>query len=160
MIKILFLSLVLSTGLARAQYLWEKNDKQVCVQTKTNVDDVRNNLKEKFGKECDYQRNSLTIIVGNFFKCGDKMNAYFRTENACKYFHTKGKKDLLKFAPEKVKNPQRWNTVFGKCMETATQKQILQMGLQTLNSFCYCVAENTTSVITSQIVQDCSRKLK
>jgi hypothetical protein len=157
--KTFILLMLFSTSLL-AQTLWERNDKQLCVETKTNVDQIKSNLKKKFGRDCDYLRDATRSVIGSIFKCpDDKLYPYFRTQHACQMFFMEGKKDLLKFAPENTKNPKKWTQTFGTCMETATQKQINSMGLSTLNTFCYCVAETTTNKITSEIVSNCSQQL-
>lgn len=146
---------------AYGQYLWERNEKLVCIQTKTNVEDVKNNLKEKHGKDCDYLRDATRIVIGSIFKCpDDKVYPYFRTKEACEMFFKEGKKDLVKFAPASAKNPKKWVEAFGSCMEKATQSQVNTMGLQTLNAFCYCVAGKVTTKIDGHIVQECSKSLK
>lgn len=156
-----FFLMTMMISSAHAQKLWERNEKLVCYQTKTNVDEVRVILKNKYKKDCDYFRDSTRIAIGNIFKCPDeKIYPYFRTEVACQMFFREGKKDLLKFAPAGNANPQKWINIFGSCMETASQKQVNNMGLQTLNSFCYCVADTTSDKITSAVVQNCSKKLK
>ena len=155
-----FIVLLLVCGSLFAQTLWERNDKLVCVDTKTDVDQIRNNLKKKFKRECDYLRDSTRSVIGSIFKCPDeKLYPYFRTQEACKMFFTEGKKDLLKFAPSYAKDPKKWTQTFGTCMQTASQKQLNSMGLKTLNNFCYCVAGATTNKITNVIVSDCSKKL-
>jgi hypothetical protein len=144
-----------------AQNLWERNDKLVCVQNESNLDAIKNNLRQKYGKDCDYLRDSTRIVIGNIFKCPEgKFHSYFRTQKACEMFFAEGKKDLAKFAPPEIKDPKRWVKHFGSCMETATQSQVITMGLKTLNKFCECVAEKSTDKITAYIVQDCSIVLK
>lgn len=146
---------------AFAQNLWERNDQLVCVQTNKTVDQIKKELHEKHGKDCDYLRDSTRIVIGNIFKCpDDKVHPYFRSQEHCEMFFTEGKKDLFKFAPASSKNPKKWIEIFGSCMEKATHKQINNMGLQTLNSFCHCVAGKTTDQITGLIVQECSKSLK
>ena len=158
--KLAALFFILSCFSAEAQVLWERNEKLICVETKTNVDEIRNSLMKKYGKDCDYLRDPTRIVIGSIFKCPDgKVYPYFRSQNACKMFFAEGKKDLLKFAPAGTKDPKKWTQTFGKCMETATQKQINSMGLKTLNVFCYCVAGKTITEITSAVVQECSKRL-
>jgi hypothetical protein len=140
--------------------LWERNDKLVCVQTKTNVDAVKKDLHQKYGKDCDYLRDSTRIVIGNIFKCpDDKVMPYFRTQKHCEMFFAEGKKDLLKFAPAGTANPKKWITIFGSCMEKASQKQINSMGLKSLDKFCICIANKTTDQVTGHIVNDCSKTL-
>ena len=155
-----FLFPMLFSSSLLAQTLWERNDKLLCVDTKTNVDQIQKNLKKKFGRDCDYLRDATRSVIGSIFKCpDDKLYPYFRTQHACEMFFKEGKKDLLKFAPKTAKNPKKWTQTFGTCMETASQKQLNSMGLLTLNTFCYCVAGATTRNITSEIVSNCSKKL-
>ena len=157
--KIFFLLVLISSPLM-AQSLWERNEKLECIDTKLDVDQIKNNLKKKFGRDCDYFRDPTRIVIGNIFKCPDnKTYPYFRSQNACKMFFVEGKKDLLKFAPSYAKDPKKWNKVFGTCMETASQKQLNSMGLKDLNTFCYCVAGKTSETITSAIISECSKKL-
>lgn len=154
------LAMILLSSQVYAQVLWERNEKLVCVETKTDVDQIKENLKKKFGRDCDYLRDATRSVIGSIFKCPDeKLYPYFRTKDACTMFFAEGKKDLLKFAPSSAKNPKKWTQTFGTCMETATQKQINSMGLKTLNTFCYCVAGKTSEKITSAIVSECSKKL-
>jgi hypothetical protein len=144
-----------------AQNLWERNDKLVCTQVESNLDEIKNNLRQKYGKDCDYLRDSTRIVIGNIFKCPEgKFHSYFRTHKACEMFFAEGRKDLVKFAPSEVQDPKKWVKHFGSCMETATQSQLNSMGLKTLNKFCECVAEKSTDKITAYIVQDCSKALK
>lgn len=146
---------------AFAQLVWERNDQLVCVETKTNVDEVRDALKKKFGKDCDYLRDSTRIIIGHIFKCppDDKLHPYFRSKEACQMFFKEGKKELEKFAPASAPDAKRWIKNFGNCMETATPGQYTKMGPRSLNIFCYCVAEKTTDKVTGFIVQECSKRL-
>lgn len=159
--KIFFAAILMfSFSQARAQLLWERNEKLICVETKSNVDEIRQQLKKQYGRDCDYLRDATRSVIGSIFKCpDDKMYPYFRTQEACTMFFKEGKKDLLKFAPVGTSDPKKWTQTFGKCMETATQKQINSMGLRTLNTFCYCVAGKTTAGITSAVVQECSKNL-
>ncbi|MBA2406283.1 MAG: hypothetical protein H0V66_16015 [Bdellovibrionales bacterium] len=160
MIRFLFLFLVMSVGQVHAQNLWERNEKLQCVQTDTTVDQVKENLTKKYGKDCDYLRDSTRIVIGNIFRCpGDKIHSYFRTKEACEMFFKEGKKELVKFAPPGNKNPKKWVEIFGNCMEKASPSQVNTMGLKTLNVFCYCVAGKTTEKITTHIVQECSKTL-
>jgi hypothetical protein len=155
-----FICLMLLSSSLFAQTLWERNEKLLCVDTKTDVEQIKIKLKKKFGRDCDYLRDATRSVIGSIFKCpDDKLYPYFRTQDSCKMFFTEGKKDLLKFAPSYAKDPKKWTQTFGTCMETATQKQINNMGLKTLNVFCYCVAGQTTVSITSAIVEQCSKKL-
>lgn len=157
--KLIFIFLF-SLNFAHAQYLWERSEQKTCVETKTNVDDVRNNLKEKFKKHCDYLKDATRIVIGNFFKCpDDKMYSYFRTKEACELFFSDEKKELHKFAPNTARDVRVWAKAFGKCMETATPGQLNQMGPQWLNSFCYCVAGKTKSTVNAGIIQQCSKEL-
>jgi|GEM_PF-4779953 len=159
--KIFFLLLFLMPLPALAQKLWERNEKLVCAQIESGLDEIKTNLRQKYGKDCDYLRDSTRIVIGNIFKCPEgKFHSYFRTQKACEMFFAEGKKDLVKFAPAEVKNPQRWVKHFGSCMETATQSQVNTMGLKSLNKFCECVAQKSTDKITAYIVQDCSVVLK
>lgn len=159
--KSVLMILLFFTHSAFAQFLWERNDKHVCVQTKINVDDVRLNLRNKTGRECDYHRDATRIVLGNFFKCVDgKTYAYFRTKVACELFFKEGKKELVKFAPTSSKDPKNWIKNFGECMEKATPGQYSKMGPQMLNSFCYCVAEKSKDKITGFVVDECSKSLK
>lgn len=156
--KFFFVMMLLMTT-AQAQQLWEHKDEK-CLQTKLTVDDAKNNLKQKYGNDCDYLKDATRIVIGNFFKCGkDKMHSYFRTKEACEMFFSDEKKELEKFAPQGEKDPKRWVKTFGNCMETATTGQINKLGPQWMNSFCYCVAEKTVSTPNSKILNDCSKRL-
>ncbi len=159
--KIFLFLLLLMPLHGLAQNLWERNDKLVCVQAESDLDEIKNDLRKKYGKDCDYLRDSTRIVIGNIFKCPEgKFHSYFRSQKACEMFFGEGKKDLVKFAPADVQNPKRWVKHFGSCMETATQSQVNTMGLRSLNKFCQCVAEKSTDKITAFIVKDCSVVLK
>ena len=150
----------ISFGNVHAQKLWEKGVKNICVQTDTDVDEIRTNLRKTHGKDCDYLRDATRIAIGSFFKCPDnKTYSYFRTKETCEMFFAEGKKQLVNFAPPGTENPKKWVKNFGSCMETATQKQVNSMGLRVLNIFCYCVAGKATDKITGHIVQECSKNL-
>ncbi len=143
-----------------AQNLWERNEKLICVETKTTVDDVNAHLRSQYGKDCDYLRDATRIVIGSFFKCPDgKIFPYFRSKDACERFFTEGKKDLLKFAPFQNLNPAKWVQTFGTCMQTASQKQVNNMGLRSLNAFCFCVADKTMDKMTPAILKACSENL-
>jgi hypothetical protein len=52
-----------------AQRLWEINDKQHCVQTKLDIDEIEKNLDQKFpNQKCIYLRDSIRVVLGSFFK--------------------------------------------------------------------------------------------
>jgi hypothetical protein len=158
-VKLFFFLFIISLNLS-AQTLWERNDKLICVDTGTDVDQIKKNLTKKFGRDCDYLRDATRSVIGSIFKCpDDKTYPYFRTQVACKMFFEEGKKDLVKFAPSSSTNPKKWTESFGKCMQTASQKQVNSMGLKQLNTFCYCVAGKTVGVITNAVVAACSKKI-
>ena len=143
-----------------SQNLWERNEKLICVETKTNVDDVNERLLREYGKDCDYLRDATRIVIGSFFKCPDgKIYPYFRSKDACERFFMEGKKELIKFAPTQNLNPEKWVQNFGNCMQTASQKQVNSMGLKSLNAFCFCVAGKTTDKMTPEILKACSENL-
>lgn len=143
-----------------AQNVWERDEKLNCVQRSFSVDEAQAQLKKKHGKDCEYLRDATRSVIGNIFKCPDgKVIPYFRSQQACEAFFAEGKKGMLSFAPKDHKNPKKWVEIFGTCMETATQKQLNSMGIQTLNTFCGCVAEKTKDKITGFIVKDCSKGL-
>jgi hypothetical protein len=156
----LVMLILMACSPAFAQNLWERGEKNICVQTKTTVDDIKKNLSTQHGKDCDYLRDSTRIVIGSFFKCpDDKTYSYFRSKRTCELFFAEGKKDLLKFAPANAKNSKKWVESFGTCMETATQQQVNSMGLRILNIFCYCVAGKVIDKINGHIVKECSEKL-
>ena len=157
---LLMLGMLLYAVSSFAQNLWERNETLVCVETKTNVDDVNDRLRIQYGKDCDYLRDATRIVIGSFFKCPDgKIYPYFRSKESCDRFFMEGKKDLLKFAPTQNLNPAKWVQTFGTCMQTASQKQVNRMGLKSLNAFCLCVASKTSDKMTPDILKSCSENL-
>jgi hypothetical protein len=157
---LLLLLLFLSAHSVLAQNLWERNEKMNCVETDTNVDEVKAKLHKQHGKDCDYLRDATRVVLGSFFKCPDnKTYPYFRSKENCEMFFAEGKKDLVKFAPSSAKDPKKWVANFGTCMKTASQQQVNTMGLRTLTIFCHCVAAKTTDKINDHIVKECSDKL-
>lgn len=125
-----------------AQRLWERNDKQQCVQTKLGIGGIENNLSLKFpSQKCIYLRDSTRVVLGSFFKCLDgKVYSYFRTQASCEMFFGPEKKVLSKFAPATIKNKNQWANHFGNCMETASEKRVGIIGIQSMNNICYCMA--------------------
>ncbi len=144
-----------------AQVVWERNDKLECVELPHSADGIRDQLKAKYKKDCDYLRDSTRIIIGHIFKCppDNKIHPYFRSKETCELFFKEGKKDLDKFAPKTAKNPKQWNKNFGNCMEKATPGQYTKMGPSDLNSFCQCVADKTKDAVNGFIVQECSKRI-
>lgn len=158
---ILFFILSIFPQAVFAQLVWERNEKLVCVETKNNVDEIRDQLKKKYGKDCDYLRDSTRVIIGHIFKCppDDKLHPYFRSQAACEMFFSEGKKELEKFAPTSAKDPKKWVKNFGNCMETASPGQFTKMGPRSMNVFCRCVAEKTTHKVTGFIIRECSTRI-
>ncbi len=159
--NLFFFILLCFSHLVFGQNLWEHSFNNKCEQTKFNVDEVNNNLIKKYGKNCEYLKDATRIVIGNFFKCpGDVIHSYFRSKENCEIFFSSDKKELVKFAPTKAKNPKLWVKTFGNCMETATPGQINKLGPNFMNKFCLCVAEETTAAVNSQIINSCSKKVK
>ena len=159
--KILIAALIfINVTSSFAQNLWERNEKLICLETKTSVDDVNAQLQKQYGKSCDYLRDATRIVIGDFFKCPDgRVYPYFRSKDSCERFFMEGKKDLVKFVPTQNSHPAKWVQTFGSCMQTASQKQVNSMGLKALNAFCFCVANRTTDKMTPDILKSCSENL-
>jgi len=140
-ISIVFFLLLISFS-AHAQKLWERNDKQHCVQTQLDLDGIEKKLNLKFpDQKCIYLKDSVRVVLGSFFKCVDgKVYSYFRTQDSCEMFFKDTKKELTKFAPTSIKNKKRWVAEFGSCMESASERRMSIIGIQSMNNICYCMA--------------------
>jgi hypothetical protein len=155
-VKSFFALLLLCLSFASyAQRLWERNDKQHCVQTKLDIDEIEKNLNQKFpNQKCIYLRDSTRVVLGSFFKCLDgKVYSYFRTQASCKMFFAPEKKVLSKFAPSSIKNKELWTSHFGQCMETASEKRVAIVGIQSMNNICYCMAGKLDSLKKKQVTE-------
>lgn len=138
-----------------SQRLWERNEKQHCVQTKLDIDEIEKNLNLKFpSQKCIYLRDSTRVVLGSFFKCLDgKVYSYFRTQDSCEMFFGPEKKVLAKFAPSTIKNKEQWANHFGHCMETASEKRVAIIGTQSMNNICYCMAGKLDELNKKQITE-------
>ena len=155
--KGLFIFLVLCiSNKSFSQRLWEINEKQHCVQTKLDIDELEKNLNLKFpNQKCIYLRDSTRVVLGSFFKCIDgKVYSFFRTQDSCKMFFAPEKKVLSKFAPSSIKNKVLWVSHFGKCMESASEKRVAIIGIQSMNNICYCMAGKLDGLKKNQITEE------
>lgn len=157
--KALFIGLFFVSSVS-AQVVWERNDKSECVELKYDVNEIRDQLKTQYKKDCDYDRHATKVIIGHLFSCPGKIHPYFRSKEACDMFFAEGKKDLVKFAPAGTAEPKKWIKNFGSCMETATPGQYTKMGPKDLNSFCQCVATKTKVKVDGFIIQECSKQIQ
>lgn len=158
---IFFILLCLSFS-SFAQRLWEINEKQHCVQTQSDIDEIEKNLNLKFpSQKCIYMRDSTRVVLGSFFKCLDgKVYSYFRTQDSCEMFFAPEKKVLSKFAPSNIKNKEMWTSHFGKCMESAPEKRVAIIGIQSMNNICYCMAGKLDGLKTKQITEKLKKNVE
>lgn len=163
--KYLIIFLILAqSSLALAQKLWERNNKQHCVQTQLDLDGIEKKLNLEFPEQkCSYQRDSVRVVLGSFFKCLDgKVYSYFRTQDACKLFFSDAKKELANFAPASIKNKKKWAAEFGSCMESSSDKRMSIIGIQSMNNICYCVAaklDESPESDKSKLALECAKNI-
>lgn len=154
--KIFFCLIILCVSFnSFAQRLWEMNEKQHCVQTQSDIDEIEKNLNQKYPtQKCIYLRDSTRVVLGSFFKCLDgKVYSYFRTQDSCEMFFAPEKKVLSKFAPSTIKNKEQWAEHFGHCMESAPEKRVAIIGIQSMNNICYCMAGKLDELKKNKITE-------
>ena len=162
--SLIILLMLSQSSLALAQKLWERDNNQHCVQTQFDLGEIEKKLNLDFpSQKCSYQRDSVRVVLGSFFKCLDgKVYSYFRTQDACKMFFSDAKKELAKFAPATIKNKKKWASEFGNCMESASEKRMSVIGIQSMNNICYCVAaksDESPGSDKNKIALECARNI-
>jgi hypothetical protein len=74
-------------------------------------------------------------------------------------FFAPEKKVLSKFAPSTIKNKEQWTNHFGQCMESASEKRVAIVGIQSMNNICYCMAGKLDEFKNVQITEELKKKL-
>jgi hypothetical protein len=126
-----------------------------------DIDEIEKNLNLKFpNQKCIYLRDSTRVVIGSFFKCLDgKVYSYFRTQASCEMFFGSEKKVLSKFAPSTIKNKEQWSNHFGHCMETASEKRVAILGIQSMNNICYCLAGKLDGLKKEKVTEELKKSL-
>jgi len=136
------------------------NDKVVdCKYFSESLDQSWQALSKKFGP-CSLKMGTAAMVSGYVFHCGpDNAQLLFRTKDDCDVIRRQvnegAKATPEAFAPKGTKNPTGWVVAIDGCLSKAvTDSSIAKMGLQKLNDYCVCTANDVSMYTETELASD------